>query len=58
METSKRTVAFVGGLLVGALLRAALMQPEPVQPVSVAVASAHCVAHPVKMPCLFDNEGH
>jgi hypothetical protein len=58
MQTSKRTIAFVGGLLVGALLRATLMQPEPVQPASAAVASAHCAAHPVKMPCLFDSEGH
>jgi hypothetical protein len=57
METRKRTIAFVGGLLVGALLRATLMQPEPVQPAST-VAAARCATHPVKMPCLFNNEGH
>jgi hypothetical protein len=54
---SKRTFTFICGLLVGALLRATLIQPAAVEPAPEATAVTHCAAHPVKMPCLFDDSG-
>jgi hypothetical protein len=57
VDMSKRIFTFICGLLVGVLLRVTLIQPTPVEPVSSATAATHCAAHPVKMPCLFEN-GH
>ena len=54
---SKRVFTFICGLLVGVLLRATLIQPASVEPVPAAPVVTHCAAHPVKMPCLFEN-GH
>jgi len=59
---NNRIVVFVCGLAAGWLLDAALPPQAHVAPASVvaagaASADARCVAHPVKMPCLFDA-GH